>query len=88
MTIPETEIELRITGLIRDSLGVNVPSPSTDLIEAGLLDSLAVVTLITEIEIAIGHQLPLDALDLDSFRSVERICELLAATVAPGGTWT
>ena len=61
----------RITRLIRDVLGVEVPSPETDLIEGGFLDSLALVSLLAEIEREFGFELPLDTLEVDDFRTVE-----------------
>jgi D-alanine--poly(phosphoribitol) ligase subunit 2 len=72
-------LEERITALIRDALGVEVPSREADLIDAGLLDSLALVSLITEIEAEFGFQLPLDDFDVDAFRSVERIAAFVEA---------
>jgi D-alanine--poly(phosphoribitol) ligase subunit 2 len=69
----------RITALIRDALQVEVPAPDTDLIDAGLIDSLALVTLITEIELDFGIQLPLDEFDIDRFRSAEQIAAFVAA---------
>jgi D-alanine--poly(phosphoribitol) ligase subunit 2 len=72
-------LEERITALIRGALGVEVPSREADLIDAGLLDSLALVSLITEIEAEFGFQLPLDDFDVDAFRSVERIAAFVEA---------
>jgi acyl carrier protein len=63
----------RIAALIRDALGVEVPAHDTDLIETGLLDSLSIVSLITEIEGELGFQFPLDDFDIERFSSVERI---------------
>jgi D-alanine--poly(phosphoribitol) ligase subunit 2 len=62
-----------IAALIRSSLGVEVPAHDTDLIETGLLDSLSLVSLITEIEGKFGFELPLDDFDIERFSSVERI---------------
>jgi D-alanine--poly(phosphoribitol) ligase subunit 2 len=72
-------LEERIAALIRDALGVEVPSNKADLIDGGLLDSLALVSLITEIEAEFGFQLPLDDFDVDAFRSVERIAAFVDA---------
>jgi D-alanine--poly(phosphoribitol) ligase subunit 2 len=72
-------LEERIAALIRDALGVAVPSHEADLIDGGLLDSLALVSLITEIEAEFGFQLPLDDFDVDAFRSVERIAAFVEA---------
>lgn len=79
MTAPDSALQQRVTDLIRDTLGIEVPSPSEDLIESGLLDSLAVVSLMAEIEVAFDIVLALDQFDLDVFRSVTRICAFLDA---------
>ena len=71
----------RIASIIREALAVEVPSPTTDLIATGLLDSLALVSLIVEIESELGVELPLDDFDPDSFRTVET----MAAFVAEAG---
>ncbi|HEU4702447.1 MAG TPA: phosphopantetheine-binding protein [Conexibacter sp.] len=65
--------------LIRDVLQVEVPSPDTDLVDEGLIDSLALVSLITEIELEFGVRLPLDEFDLARFRSAEQIAAVIAA---------
>ena len=75
-------VAARIGGVIRDALGVEVPSTDTDLIDTGLLDSLALVSLITEIEQEFGFQLPLDDFDVDAFRTVGRIAEFVSRSQA------
>jgi acyl carrier protein len=70
----------RVLLLIREVLSVDVPDSHTDLVEADLLDSLGLVSLIVEIEHEFQLELPLDDLDVDQFRSVERITELLAGS--------
>jgi acyl carrier protein len=75
----------RIRDLIREALSVEVSAPDTDLIDAGLLDSLALVTLITELEEAFSWQLPLDDFDVECFRSVERIADFLTSAGALNG---
>jgi acyl carrier protein len=69
----------RVRLLIRDVLSVEVPRDDTDMIDSGLLDSLALVSLIAEIEQEFQLEIPLDDLDVDQFRSAERIAQLLAA---------
>ncbi|MEN3279113.1 MAG: hypothetical protein V7607_253 [Solirubrobacteraceae bacterium] len=69
----------RVRLLIRDVLSVEVPDGDADMIDSGLLDSLALVSLIAEIEQEFHLELPLDDLDVDQFRSAERIAQLLAA---------
>jgi D-alanine--poly(phosphoribitol) ligase subunit 2 len=72
-----SRLEERITGLIRGELDIDVPGPDVDLIEAGLLDSLAVISVITAIEADMGFELPLDDFDIDAFRSVERMAAFI-----------
>ena len=72
----------RISGVIRDTLGVEVPAPDTDLIDTGLLDSLAIVSLITEIEQEFGFQLPLDDFDVDAFRTVDGMADFVSRSAA------
>jgi acyl carrier protein len=68
-------------------LNVERPSPDTDLITGGLLDSLALVTLLFEIEQEFAVQLSLESLDIEALRDVRRIAvlidELMAGRVGP-----
>ncbi len=80
MSLTNEETQILIIGLIRDRLSVDVPGADTDLIDSGLLDSLALVMLITGIEETFLCELPLDDFDIDRFRSVERIVEFLQAS--------
>lgn len=69
----------RVRMLVEERLGIDVPDPGTDLIEAGLLDSLALVTLIVALEDEFGCALPLDDFDVDRFRSVDAMTAFLDA---------
>lgn len=75
-----TEMTEQVSELIRRTLLVDVQSPDTDLIEAGVIDSLALISLITEIEREFSVELPLDDFDVDSFRSAEQIAAYVAAS--------
>jgi acyl carrier protein len=74
-----TTIE-RVRLVIGDALSVDVPDGDTDLIASGLIDSLGLVTMIVEIEQEFRLELALEDLDVDRFRSVNRIAEFLAAS--------
>ena len=69
----------RIRGLFVEALNVPAPDPAADVVETGLLDSLALVTLLFEVEREFGIQIPLDTLDVDDFRTVERLAALVEA---------
>jgi acyl carrier protein len=72
-----------ITELLRDRLSVDVADADTDLIDSGLLDSLALVMLIGAIEETFACELPLDDFDIERFRSVGRICQFLRSSNIP-----
>ena len=69
-----------VAGLLRDRLCVDVTDADTDLIDSGLLDSLALVMLIGAIEETFACELPLDDFDIEDFRSVEQICRFLVSS--------
>jgi D-alanine--poly(phosphoribitol) ligase subunit 2 len=79
------ELVGRVQALIEDVLAIEVPGPEVDLIDTGAIDSLALVTLITEIEHEFGFQLPLDDFDLDRFRSAALIADVVATAQAGSG---
>ncbi|MGH9110838.1 MAG: acyl carrier protein [Acidimicrobiales bacterium] len=80
-----SDLEGRIVALIRDTLQIEVPATGSDLIDLGLLDSLAIVSLIAEIELSFGFELPLDDFDVEHFRNVERMAAFLATSLANEG---
>lgn len=69
----------RVQRLFLETLNVQVPSDDADLIESGVIDSLALVELLFAIEREFSVSLPLDDLEIDSFRSVTRISEVIEA---------
>jgi D-alanine--poly(phosphoribitol) ligase subunit 2 len=73
----------RVRILIRDVLSFEVPTDNTDLIDSGVIDSLALVTMIAEIEEEFQVELPLDDFDVEQFRSVQRIAEFLSKALLP-----
>jgi D-alanine--poly(phosphoribitol) ligase subunit 2 len=77
----------KIAALISEILQIEVPAYEADLIDAGLIDSLALVTLITEIEAEFEVQLPLDEFDVESVRSVDQLAAYFSAHLpgADGG---
>jgi acyl carrier protein len=69
----------RIQALFEDALSIPAPAPDVDIIDRGLLDSLALVTLLFEMEVEFGMQIPLDSLEIEDFRTLERIAALVDA---------
>jgi D-alanine--poly(phosphoribitol) ligase subunit 2 len=73
-----------ILELIRDRLNIDVADVDVDMIETGVLDSIALITLITAIEEALSCELPLDDFDIENFRSARRITQYLEASGVRG----
>jgi acyl carrier protein len=67
-----------LSALFDEALHIEVPSPDTDLIESGLLDSLQLVQLLLHIEERMGTRIPLEEVELDDLRSVGRLAGLIA----------
>jgi D-alanine--poly(phosphoribitol) ligase subunit 2 len=59
-----------------------VQSPQVDLFETGLLDSMGLVELLFSLEQQFGFQPDISNLDLDQFRSIESIANLVESSRA------
>jgi acyl carrier protein len=75
-------LEQQLTRIFREALTIEVPAADTDLIAAGLLDSLSLVELLLRIEQDLGVQLAVDQLDLGDLKSVRSIAGLLERHLA------
>jgi acyl carrier protein len=73
----EQEIIARIQRIFEEAFNVSAPAPQTDIIEAGLLDSLALVTLVFEVELEFGMEIPLESLDIENFSTIGSIARLV-----------
>jgi acyl carrier protein len=69
----------RVQRLFVETLNTAPPAADADLIDSGVLDSLALVELLFALEREFGVTIPLEELDIDSFRSVGSIADLVAA---------
>lgn len=79
--VSHATLQNRISDFLTDKLHLEAPPIETDLIESGLLDSLALVELIFFVEQEFSIQVPLD--EVDHFRSIKNIASLIAGTMAP-----
>lgn len=81
-TMTKTEIQQNINRILTEELHLSVPTVDTDLIDSGLIDSLAFVELLFHIEQDFNVSVDLDTLDLDNLRSVTNIASFVGQFVA------
>jgi acyl carrier protein len=66
-------VHQKLTELFAKKLNLDVSSVDTDLVETGLLDSLTLVELLTQLEETFGVSVSTDDLELENFRSIASI---------------
>lgn len=78
---PDVHDELRaqVAAVMSARAGIEVPDVEADLLDGGLIDSLALVSLIVAFEETFGVEIPLDDFDINRFRSVATIADFLAS---------
>jgi acyl carrier protein len=85
--LADNDLTGAIRGLLSEKLLVEVDSPDADLLKAGILDSLALITLLMHLEERFGVKIPLDELEIEDLRSIATIARLVknqtAAAVGP-----
>jgi len=69
----------RLRAVFVESFHIEVPSPDTDLLETGVLDSFQFVELLFQLEQRFGLRIKIDDIDLDDLRTLARIARLVAA---------
>jgi acyl carrier protein len=72
----------RLGALFAQSFHIEVPSPDTDLLESGILDSFQFVELLAQLEQHFGLRLRIDDMELDDLRTLSRIARMVAAPPA------
>ena len=75
----------KLTALFRDKLELDVPSPETDLLQAGLIDSLKLVELLVQLEQDFGITISIETLEVEAVRSLTRIAEFVRSQQQIGG---
>lgn len=71
-------VHQKLNELFAKKLNLEVSSVDTDLVETGLLDSLALVELLAQLEETFGLSVSTDDLELENFRSIESIAGFVA----------
>ena len=78
-----TPLQGRLLKFFLERVHIEIPSVDTDLFETGALDSLAFVELLLYMEQEFGITVSLEEVELDTFRSVEKIAEFLTKNGSP-----
>jgi len=80
--IEHNGVHQKLTELFAKKLNLDVSSVDTDLVGTGLLDSLALVELLAQLEETFGVSISTDDLELENFRSIARIAGFVARRTA------
>jgi acyl carrier protein len=80
----EKELASEVWALLAEKLTVHVASLDTDLLETGVLDSLAVVRLLVQIEERFGLTVEMEDLEIEDLRSIRSITRLISRRNATG----
>jgi len=71
------ELEYRVHGVLLEKLAVRVESSDSDLLQAGFIDSMGFVQLVSGLEERFDISLPLKEVDIDAFMTVARIARMI-----------
>jgi D-alanine--poly(phosphoribitol) ligase subunit 2 len=69
----------QIRNVLGNDLGLDIPSAETDLLEAGILDSMSFVELVLQLENKFGIRVNFEDVDFGDFRTVEKIADFVAS---------
>ena len=72
-------LHAQLNAFFSEKLSVEITSIDADLVQTGILDSLALVELLTYIEKEFETDVSLDDIDIEDFHSIARIAEYVNA---------
>jgi D-alanine--poly(phosphoribitol) ligase subunit 2 len=78
--VDQNGIIQRLDAMFFEALQMKVPSPDTDFIETGMVDSLQLVELLLQLEKRFACRIDIDDIELDDFRTLNSIARLVART--------
>jgi D-alanine--poly(phosphoribitol) ligase subunit 2 len=76
--VDQNGIIQRLGAMFFEALQIKVPSPDTDFIETGMIDSLQLVELLLQLEKRFACCIDIDDIELDNFRTLNSIARLVA----------
>jgi len=71
-------LQAELSDLFANVLHVHVPSPDTDLLATGRLDSVGMVELLLQLEKRFGLRVEMQGFEIDHFRSLRAIAAFVA----------
>ena len=77
-------LEQAVRSVFLTRLAVTVPASDVDLLAAGIVDSVTLVELVLALETQLGVSLPFESLEIDDFRTVQRIVSLVERAMVGG----
>lgn len=78
----------RVSRLVSETMNVEIPMSDLDLFDTGILDSLGFADLMARLEQEFGVRISIEDLEIENFRSVERIAAFIDGQVAAvGSNW-
>ena len=75
--LPEEEVASEVQTLLSEKLTAQVTSLDADLLEAGVLDSLALVQLVMHLEERFGFKVAMEELEIEDLRTIRSIARLI-----------
>jgi acyl carrier protein len=72
-------LHAQLRAFFSEKLSVEISSVDADLIQTGILDSLALVELLVYIEKEFGTEISLDDVEIEDFCSIAKIAEYVDA---------
>jgi acyl carrier protein len=72
-------LHAQLRAFFSEKLSVEVPSLDANLAQSGILDSLALVELLSYIEKEFGTEISLDDIGIEDFHSIAKIAEYVDA---------
>jgi acyl carrier protein len=80
VTTATSSVQAELAAVFARDLHIEVPTPETDLLATGRLDSLGMVELLLQLEKRFGLRVDVDEdLDIDYFRTLAAIAAFIAA---------
>jgi acyl carrier protein len=76
---PVDSVHVQLSAVFADDLHVEVPSPDTDLLTSGRLDSVGMVELLIQLEKRFQLRVEMEDLEPDHFRSLATIAAFIVA---------